>query len=449
MLDVPIATGNRSAQSDFEVLPAATDVVVVGGGIVGVSTAYFLARKGLSVVLCEKGGLGEEQSSRNWGWVRKMGRDVREMPLMLRAMEIWKGIDANVGADTGFRVCGTTYFFDKQEDAARYDPWIKAVEAFDLDTRYLTPSELGAIAPNAAHSWAGALHTPSDGCAEPHMATRAIAVGARACGAKIVEACAVRGFETEGGRVSVAVTERGAIRCNAVVLAGGSWSTFFARNMGVRVPQLKILSQSARTRPLSGGPLGCGSGRGFGYRKRLDGGYHFSMRGLNPVDITPDSFRFFRDYLPALRHEGKGMLFRIGEASIREARTPSRWALDKRTVFEKVRILRPKASDRVLNAALANVRKIFPAMGEIEVVERMGAWIDSSPDAIPVISGVDAVPGFFIATGFSGHGFGLGPAAGELMAQIVTNETPSVDATAFRHSRFIDGSPINHWPVAF
>ncbi|MBN9034690.1 MAG: FAD-binding oxidoreductase [Rhizobiales bacterium] len=449
MLDGTFATQNAASPSGYDVLPQSADVVIVGGGIVGVSTAYFLAGKGLSVVLCEKGGLGEEQSSRNWGWVRKMGRDVREMPLMLRAMDIWKDLNGRVGAETGFRVCGITYFFDKDEDAARYDPWVKAVAPFDLDTRFLSGAELDGIAPNATRRWAGALHTPSDGSAEPHLATRAIAVGARKHGAMIVEACAARGFETSGGRVSTVVTEKGPIRCNAVVLAGGSWSTFFARNMGVRLPQLKILSQVTRTRPLNGGPVGCGSGRGFGYRKRLDGGYNFSMRALNPVDITPDSFRYFREYLPALRHEGKGMLFRIGEASVRETLTPSHWALDQRTVFEKVRILRPKASDKVLNRALANVREIFPAMGEIEVVERMAAWIDSSPDAIPVISGVDSVPGFYIATGFSGHGFGLGPAAGELMAQIVAGEKPSVDPAPFRHSRLVDGSPINHWPVAF
>ncbi|MDR5652575.1 NAD(P)/FAD-dependent oxidoreductase [Ruixingdingia sedimenti] len=441
--------GEAQHSGNFDVLPPAADVVIVGGGIVGVSTAYFLAKKGLSVVLCEKGGLGEEQSSRNWGWVRKMGRDVREIPLMIRAMEIWKDLNAICGTETGFRVRGITYFFDKEGDAARYDPWMKAVAPYDLDTRLIGQAEIDRIAPGATHKWAGALHTPSDGFAEPHLATRAIAAAARAAGAHIVEACAVRGVETSAGTISHAVTERGTVRCNAVVLAGGSWSTFFARNMGVRLPQMKILSQVARTRPLTGGPIGCGSGPGFGFRQRLDGGYNFSMRALNPVDITPDGFRYFKDYIPALKHEWRGMLFRVGEASVRETLTAAHWKLDQRTVFEKVRILRPKASDKVLNRALANIRRIFPHLGEIQVAERMAAWIDTSPDAIPVISGVDSQPGFYIATGFSGHGFGLGPAAGELMAQIVAGETPMVDITPFRHSRFIDGSPIEHWPVAF
>ena len=438
-----------SIAKEFNVVPPEADVVIIGAGIVGISTALFLAKQGVSVVVCEKGDIGEEQSNRNWGWVRKMGRDVREIPLMLRSMEIWKTLNEEIGGDTGFRIKGITYFVNQEKDLERYAGWMKAAEPYGLDTRFISGSEIANFIPGSSRKFGGGLHTASDGFAEPHMATRAIAKGAQAFGATIVTGCAVRGVETAGGRVSEVVTEKGRIRCSSVVLAGGSWSSLFAANLDIKMPQLKLLSQVMRTRPLSGGPEGCGSGPGFGFRKRLDGGYNFSMRSAHPVDIVPDSFRYLKDYIPALKNEWKAMKFRIGKRSFQEAMTPRKWALDQRTVFEDIRILRPVPAHKVLDQALINVKEMFPAFKDLVVNERMGAWIDVTPDAIPVISGVTALPGFHIATGFSGHGFGIGPAAGELMAEIVMGKTPKIAAAAFRHDRFIDGSPINHWPIGF
>lgn len=434
---------------EFNVVPPTADVVIIGGGIVGASTALELARAGVSVVLCEKGEIGEEQSNRNWGWVRKMGRDIREVPLMSRAMDIWKDLNEIVGAETGFRVRGTTYFVDAEKDLERYAAWMKAVESFNLDTRFVSAAEIANFIPGSTRKFGGGLHTPSDGFAEPHMAARAIARGAEKYGATVVTGCAVRGLETSGGRVSEVVTEKGRIRCSSVVLAGGSWSSLFCASLGIKMPQLKMLSQVQRTRPLAGGPEGCGSGPGFGFRKRLDGGYNFSMRSAHPVDIVPDSFRYFRDYIPALKNEWRAMKFRVGKRTFQEAMTPRKWALDRRTIFEDIRILRPTPSHKVLDQALVNIKSMFPGFKDIQINERMGAWIDVTPDAIPVISGVTKLPGFHIATGFSGHGFGIAPAAGEMMAEIVTGRTPTIDPTPFRHDRFIDGSKIVHWPIGF
>src|SRR3954466_7060516 len=90
-------------------IPPATHVVVIGGGIIGVCTAFFLARKGIPVVLCEKGEIAAEQSSRNWGWCRQMSRDPRELPLAQEALRIWPELNALVGAETGFRRSGVAY----------------------------------------------------------------------------------------------------------------------------------------------------------------------------------------------------------------------------------------------------------------------------------------------------------------------------------------------------
>lgn len=435
--------------ADFSVVPLETEVVIVGGGIVGVSTALFLAQKGVPVVLCEKGTLGEEQSGRNWGWVRKMGRDPREVPLMKHAMELWGRMQQMVGADVGFRVRGITYFVNEEPDLVRYEAWMKEVAQFDLDTRWVSKAEINSFAPGATRQFGGGLHTASDGFAEPHIATTLIGRGAARLGARIIEGCAVRGFETEGGQVSEVVTEKGRIKCKHVVLAGGIWSSLFARSVDVKMPQLKMLSQVMRTRPISGGPQGCGSGPGFGFRERLDGGYNVGMRSAHPVDIVPDSFRYLKDYVPALKNEWRAMKFRIGRRTFQEVGMEKGWRLDQRSPFEKYRIMRPEPGHKILDQATINIKKLFPQFKDMVVNERMSAWIDVSPDAIPVISPVEAIPGFYISTGYSGHGFGIAPAAGQLMAEMITGEAPVVDPTPFRHSRFIDGSTIKHWPIGF
>ena len=214
-------------------LPNATQVVVIGGGIIGVCTAFFLARKGIPVVLCEKGGIAGEQSSRNWGWCRKMGRDTREVPLAIEALRLWPEMNRLVEAETGFRRSGIIYLCRTQEELAKREAWLDQVgRPLQLDTKLLTRAEVDQVLPGLTGSWCGALHTPSDGRAEPAHAAPAIAQAARRLGAQIFTRCAVRGLETAAGRITGVVTERGAIACEQVVLAGGVWSRLFCRPLG-------------------------------------------------------------------------------------------------------------------------------------------------------------------------------------------------------------------------
>ncbi|MDH2327756.1 FAD-binding oxidoreductase [Cereibacter sp. SYSU M97828] len=422
-------------------LPREVDVVVVGGGIIGTSTALELAEAGLRVALCEKGVIAGEQSSRNWGWVRITRRDPREVPLMAEALGLWSGMAARVGRDVGYTRAGIMFTCMTDRDYADHEGWIGNVAGRGLETRMISGAEFAAMNPGGTIAPKGALYTPEDGRAEPQKAAPAIAEAARARGAHLLTGCAVRGIETSAGAVSAVVTERGTIRCRAVVLAGGAWSNLFAGNLGVNLPQLKVLNSVMRTAPLDG-PEHTIWAMGFAIRKRQDGGYTIASGHENVVNIVPKTFRYALPFLPALRHEWRSLKLRIGREFLDEARMATRWSLDSATPFEACRVLDPEPNRRILDRVLANLCAAFPVFGQAQVAQRWAGYIDATPDAVPVISGVDAVPGFFIATGFSGHGFGIGPAAGRLMADLVTGRAPLVDPRDFRLSRFSDGSPI-------
>ena len=423
-------------------LPARVDVVVIGGGIIGTSTALELAERGVKVALCEKGGIGKEQSSRNWGWVRISRRDPREVPLMAEALRIWKGLDERLGRPTGYTRAGIVFTCKDDKEYEQHERWGRNLEGYQIEHRMLTPAEFQEFAPGARLDIKGALYTPVDGRAEPQKAAPAIAARARELGAHVLTECAVRGIETSAGAISGVITERGPIACSSVVLAGGAWSSLFSGRFGIDFPQLKVMNTVLRTEPLEGGPEPAIWADAVAIRKRRDGGYTLASGHENVVDIVPASFRHARAFLPALKSEWRSLSFRLGGRFLDEMRIPRTWELDEASPFEYTRVLDPVPSKRVAAQVLKAARESYPVFEKARIAQRWAGLIDVTPDAIPVISPVERIPGFFIATGFSGHGFGIGPGAGRLAADLVTNATPLVDPSDFRLSRFSDGSKI-------
>ena len=417
-------------------LPAASDVVVIGGGIIGITTALFLAREGISVTVCEKGEVGHEQSGRNWGWVRIMGRDPGEIPLGLESMRLWSEMDRLVGGDTGFTRSGIVYVADTPAKLAEHEAWLDHAKSYQLDSRLLSTREIDAVLPGGKRAFAGALFTPSDARAEPQKAVPAMARALRRHGGTVLTRCAVRGIETAAGRVSGVVTERGPIACQRVVLAGGAWSRLFLGNLGIDLPALKILGSVFRTEPLDGPPVHAVGASDFAFRKRQDGGYTIAHRGASVAEIVPDSFRLLFDFLPSLVKQRHELRLSLGHRFLDEARTPRRWSLDAETPFERMRILDPKPSEVILQEAQRNLTAAFPAFAGLKVKESWGGLIDATPDGVPVVGEVPRLPGFFIASGFSGHGFGIGPGAGRLTADLVSGRTPIIDPKPFRLERF-------------
>jgi glycine/D-amino acid oxidase-like deaminating enzyme len=415
-------------------LPEHADVVIIGGGIIGVSTALFLAERGVSTLLCEKGVIAGEQSGRNWGWCRTMGRDPRELPLALKSLELWKGINARIGAETGFRTRGTFYICPDEASYKKREAWLPHARSAGLDCRLLAGDAVKAVLPGAKADWRGGLHTPGDGVAEPQMAAPAIAEAARKRGAVIMTGCAVRSIERQGGRVSAVETEKGRVRCGAVVVAGGVWSSLFLRALGIRLPQLKVLASVFRTSACPDGPETAAWGPGLALRRRLDGGYTVS-EGMVVAEIVPDSFRFLREFMTVLRMEHKGIKLRVNQSFLAEARHDS-------TIYEKSRMLDPPVWQQSIDIGWKNLTSTFPAFASTSIVQSWSGYIDATPDLLPVISPCETVPGLFVSSGYSGHGFGIGLGAGHLTADLVSGATPVVDPAPFRLARFTDGSTV-------
>lgn len=423
-------------------IPQSADVVIIGGGIVGVSTAWFLAREGVSVVLCEKGYISGEQSGRNWGWVRVQGRDPREVPMMLDAMETWRTMADVIGEDVGYAEGGCLFAARTDKEMDELASWHSVALDYELPTRMLSAAKLKEHVGDVAGQWKGALYTSTDGRAEPHLAGPAIARAAQREGASMLTGCAVRGLLREGGKTAGVVTEFGEIRAPTVVCAAGAWTSYFCRAEGIDVPQLKVRGTVARTAPADVPLQGNLFDSKVGIRRRQDGGFTVAHGSILDHGITPSTFRYSLKFLPALARELKVLRIRFGKDFVEEVARPSRWALDETSPFEKQRVLNPKPGKGVLRALRRNLNVTFPQFTNVPIVESWAGMVETTPDVVPVIGEEASVPGFFVATGFSGHGFGLGPGAGKAIAALVTGGDSPIDFNEFRRGRFFDGSKI-------
>lgn len=425
-----------------ETLPQRADVVVVGAGVIGVTAALDLARNGLSVALLDKGFVAAEQSSRNWGWVRQQGRDRREIPLIVASLAIWDQLQAESPVDLGFRRTGLVSLTRSPDELARWLRWAERGRAGGIEVEELSAAQAEAAVPSRGAPWIGGLHTPTDGRAEPSVAVPALAALARAAGVTLHQETAVRGIEIDGGRVTGVVTERGRIETAKVLVAGGAWSSQLLRRNGIRLPQLNLRSTVIRTTPAPEIVSGALMSQDFCLRRRLDGGFTLTLRGDESSDIVLDAFRFLPQFLPGLLREFRAIKLRFGTPFFVDL---ARWwprPLDRVSPFEEERVSDPAPDQAVIGKALAAFKRGRPEVADVDVAEAWAGRIDATPDGVPVISPVEAVEGLTIATGFCGHGFGIGPGGGRLAADLVRGVPPIVDPSAFRLSRFHDGTPI-------
>ena len=431
-----------STVSFADKLPPKTDVVVIGGGIIGIAIAWNLAKAGIPVTVVEKGRVAGEQSSRNWGWVRQQGRDAAELPIMMESNRIWQTLSRDIDEELGFEQHGVIYVADNQSQFESYHDWTALATEHGLDSRLISAADIKQRLPDLKGNWVGGVVTPSDGRAEPFIVVPAMARECQRRGVKIIENCAARGLIREGGIVSGVTTEAGDIRCTAVVCAGGAWSSSLLRNEKLFFPQLTVRASVARTAPAPDWYRGNMATSKLALRRRQDHGYSLALTDFHEHFINLDSLRYGKAFFAGMIDSWSDTKFRIGDTSPGGLLAAGSWSLDQVTPFEHCRILDPKPGESVINRIRERMQQIIPLMRQVEIVQSWAGMIDATPDIVPVMDHINTLPGLYLASGFSGHGFGIGPAAGRVMADMIQNNTIGHDLNRFRFNRFTDGTTL-------
>ena len=425
------------------------DVVIIGAGIVGTAAAYFLGQHGLSVIVCEKGEVAGEQSSRNWGFVRQQGRDPKELGLAMGANHIWQGLEREINDSVEWIQGGNLITFADQAEQAAWEGWVAAAHEQGLESHLLTPAQVAEHLPGNRIDCLGGVFTPSDGQAEPRLATAALqraaeSRGPESRGSEFLTNCAVFDVETTAGAISGVVSEQGLIKAPVVVLAAGAWSSRMLRLLGLRLPQMWLKGSVARTRPLP--PItSAATWTGVAFRQRHDGSMNVATRSVDH-DLTLDTILnlpafasgYFRHKRAVKLHLNR-LFFDLLAGRFSKA------ALRRELV--RFRTLDPRPNEALLRGLMAELRRLLPAAEGAEIERSWAGYIDFTPDMLPTIDRLERPAGLVLATGFSGHGFGVGPMAGKLAAELARGAEPSIDLAAFRFSRFHDGSRLEPFSV--
>jgi glycine/D-amino acid oxidase-like deaminating enzyme len=417
-------------------LPRFADAVVIGGGIVGVFAAYHLARRGVRVALVEKGRIGAEQSSRNWGWCRQQNRDARELPMATRSLELWENFAAETGEDTGFRRCGLLYLSNDEAELAGWARWRDFARTAGVTTHMLDSGEASERGRATGRHWKGGVFSPTDGTADPSRAAPAVARAILRLGGTVHQNCAARGIETEGGRLSGVVTEGGTIRTSVAIHAGGAWASSFCRQLGLRFPQASIRSSILSVSAGAEGLPDALHTTQISVTRRGDGGHTLAISGRGRVDVTPQQLRFSLQFLPMFLKRWRSLAPGGLEGMLSGHETLARWRIDRPTPMERMRILDPAPDQATIRLTHARALELLPELRKTKISAAWAGYIDSTPDGVPAIGEISAVPGFILAAGFSGHGFGIGPGAGHLVADLATGAKPIVDPRSCDPQRF-------------
>ena len=415
------------------------DVVVIGGGIAGCATAYNLAKRGVSVVLVEKGEIAGEQSGRNWGWVSQM-RSPAEAPLHILSHSVWATLSDELNADLEWVQSGGMYLAEDEESFERLQRQAVVMGELGMDVRALARGEVEALIPEIAGSWVGAYYNRNNGHADPVKTTTAFARAAQEYGVKVYTDCAAEHIEVSNGAVSSVVTERGEIQTSVVVCAAGAWSAKLGRMVGLDLPQRKVRATVARTSPMPVFTRINVWGGGVAVRQRIDGSLMIAGDGSADYDVTLESFRHLRMFLPTYFRDRRGIRLHVGVELLKDMARSMPWSASKKHPFAHTVGVEPRPNSKKVHDSLRSLFKLYPHLeGTVQIERAWAGYIDVTLDRVPVLGEVPEVKGFLFATGFSGHGFAMGPGVGVVMSELIVDGKISVDVHGLRYSRFAEG----------
>lgn len=370
------------------------DVVIIGGGCMGASVAYHLARLGIAdVLLVEREAvLGAGSTGRNAGGVRHQFSHEANVRLSIESIRLLERFEEEVGAAIDFHQHGYLFLLSKLEDVRTFSRHVETQQELGVHVEWLTPEAAAGLAPGlAVDGVRAATFCARDGIADPNGVTMGFAKAAQAAGVEIRRDTEVTGIAVEGGRIAAVETDRGRIATRIVVDAAGPWAGLIAAMAGVEVPITPVRRHVFIAAP----PPGGWAGRAPESR-------------LMVIDFQT-TFYFHR--------EGAGLLFGMGDAGERPG-------FDTTVQWDFLERVTPVASRRL------------PVLEDAEISHAWAGLYEMTPDAMPIIGPAPAVEGLFLIAGFSGHGFQHSPAAGRILADRIAGRDPRFDLSPFALERF-------------
>jgi len=365
-------------------------IVIIGGGIIGASTAYYLAKKGASnVLLVERDLLAQATTGLSVGGIRQQFSHPANIRLSQRSVRVFENFKQEFGVDIHFHQAGYLFLAQKKET---WDDFLSSVDTqhrFKVPVEVLSPEEIKRRWPYLnVEDLIGGTFGPKDGYADPYLAAMGFANQARRLGVRIEEKREVTGIRIKGGKVKGVETSGGPISAPVVVNAAGPWAGEIARMAGLDLPVMPFRRQVFATKPFDAIP--------------------------RPVPMVID-----QDLTFYFRGEEPNILMGMSDPD-----EPSSFNTHVDRDF----------MEKVIEAAVHRA----PILEKAEILRGWGGLYTITPDDNPIIGEIPEMKGFFCAIGFSGHGFQQGPAVGQILSELILDGGTDFDLKPFEYDRFDD-----------
>lgn len=369
-------------------LPATASVVIIGGGVMGVSTAYHLAKAGVSdVVLLEKDALGSGSTCKAAGGVRAQFSDRLNIELGLRSLEVFENFEKIFDQEIDLHQVGYLFLLDSAETVSSFERNVALQNDLGVPSRMITAREARELSPLInTDGILAAAYSPTDGHCTPESVVLGYASAARRLGARLVTGCAATGIDSDDDQIRAVVTDAGRTRTDTVICTNGAWSREAGLWVGIDLPVTPVRRQIVITEPIAD----LGPDTPFTIDFGTTFYFHGEGRGLLVGMSDPDETPGFK------LHQSTDWLPRLGEAMERRA----------------------------------------PSLTEVGLASGWAGLYEMTPDHNALIGESSQLSRFLYATGFSGHGFLMGPAVGEVMRDLYLGEKPFVDVTGLDAERF-------------
>ncbi len=367
------------------------DVIIVGGGFMGVATAFFLRKRGVSVILLERGLIGQQASGVNFGNVRRQGRHFEQLPLSQRSHAIWGKLKELIGEDVEFLVSGNMRAGYRQEHVERMENYARDAKPHGLELELITGRRMREMFPYLGPNILMASYLPSDGHANPRLAAPAFGRAAVREGAQVFENTEIVDIEKDGVDFRVTAADGRVFRAPAVQVSAGAWADRISAKFGEPVPMQAKGPQMCVTEPV---PYAIGPAIGVPttikeevvyFRQVKRGNIVIGGGGHEPVDLE------------------------MRRAHVNPCRTLM---------------------------TLAQLPRVIPAFNRLSIIRVWSGIEGYMQDERPVMGPSARVPGLYYAFGFSGHGFQLGPGVGDVMAELIHTGATTTPIEQYHIGRF-------------